>query len=96
MTAPTWQELCDAGWAVTDEQSRHLAVYPASDGTVVIVVHAGDGQLHRIPLSLMDVVVLEHALKRAYDIAGPIVAEGERQFALVTAHEAIERAKGAT
>ena len=95
MTAPTWQELLDAGWAVTDDQGRRLAIYPDEFGQVVVAQYEVDGQAHRVALTLYDVAPLGLAVKRACDIAGPIVAERGVRAAQATAQEVIDRLKGA-
>ena len=95
MTAPTWQELLDAGWAVTNDQGRRLAIYPDEFGQVVVALHEVDGQAHRVALTLHDVAPLGLAVKRACDIAGPIVAERGVRAAQATAQEVIDRLTGA-
>lgn len=95
VTAPTWQELSDAGWAITDDQNRQLAIYPDELGQVVVALHDGDGQLHCVALTLHDVAPLGLAVKRACEIAAPIVAERGVRAAQATAQDVIDRMRGA-
>lgn len=95
MTAPTWQELLDAGWAVTDDPNWHLAAYPTNDGRVVIAVDKGDRQLHRVSLSLHEVEKLKVKLEQASRIAEPIALEQGVRTAETAAQALIDRVKGA-
>ena len=94
MTAPTWQEILAADWAVTDGGVQDLAVYPTTDGRVVFAIRCEDGQTHRASLSQEEVDELRKTLKRAYDIAGEIVFQARHQMADMAAFDAIQRAKG--
>ncbi|MFN7155219.1 MAG: hypothetical protein ACK4OE_16155 [Acidovorax sp.] len=95
MTAPTWQELFDADWAVTDDPNWHLAAYPTNDGRVVVAVDDGDKQLHRVSLSLHEVETLKVKLGQASRIAEPIALEQGVRAAETAAQALIDRVKGA-
>lgn len=95
MTAPTWQELIDADWAVTDDPNCHLAAYPTNDGRVVIAVDDGDKQLRRVSLSLHEVETLKVKLGQASRIAEPIALEQGVRAAETAAQALIDRVKGA-
>ena len=95
MTAPTWQELIDADWAVTDDPNWHLAAYPTNDGRVVIAVDDGDKQLRRVSISLHEVEVLKLKLGQASLIAEPIALEHGARAAENAAQALIDRVKGA-
>lgn len=94
MTAPTWQELLDAGVVVFDEPEHGLAIYPTTIGMVYIAVKTKTGDVHRVGFGAGDAggVASFLAAAEARAIAAQEVLQ--QQQSAIAAHQLIERAKG--
>ena len=95
MTAPTWQELRDAGVVVFDEPEHGLAIYPTTIGMVYVAIKTKTGDVHRVRFSAGDVGGVANFLAAAE--ARAIAAQEVllQQQSVVVAHHLIQRAKGA-
>jgi hypothetical protein len=94
MTAPTWQELRDAGRALIDQPDRCLAIYPTTHGNIVVCVMGDNGVLHRVSVELSEIDRMADAIvdSEARAIAAREVLH--EQESSMAAHQLIQRAKG--
>lgn len=96
MTAPTWQELRDAGRVLIDQPERGLAIYPTTHGNVVFAIRAEDGAVYVVPVQLADIGAVASALAESEaraTVAREVLIEQESTF---EAYHLIQRAKGTT
>lgn len=93
MTAPTWQELRDAGAVVFDEPGCALAVYPAGQGGIVIAIKSADGMLHRVGMAPEGAKVLGDELAGVAAFAAQVAQARHADETAVAAYELIQRAK---
>ncbi|CAN7704447.1 hypothetical protein LJR066_005721 [Acidovorax sp. LjRoot66] len=94
MTAPTWQELRDAGRVLIDQPERGLAIYPTTRGNVVFAIRAGDGSLHLVPLQLAEIDAVANALAESEARAAAAMSVLQEQETAIAAYELIQRVKG--
>lgn len=95
MTAPTWQELRDAGAVVFDEPGCALAVYPAGEGGIVIAIKSADGTVHRVGTTPAGAKVFGGELAGVAAFAAQAAQARHEHETAIAAYELIQRAKGA-
>jgi hypothetical protein len=94
MTAPTWQELRDAGHAVFDQPERGLAVYATDRGTVVVAMRGEGGLVHRVGMLPREVGSLADALMGAEATATAVLDALHDRLSSLEAFNLIQRVKG--
>lgn len=91
MNAPSWQELRDLGYVVTDLPHRRLAIYPTIYGTVVMAAQQGDQPTVLTGMLASEMTAFKEAVLRAHQQANTVVQEIE---SAKSAAAALKRARG--
>jgi hypothetical protein len=91
MELPDWDELRNAGWMVVDLPHRRFAVYPNTNGVLVMAYQEGKGPIAYTAVDVREMPAFETALTHAHGIAREVATGIEAAKATYTV---LERIKG--